>query len=398
VLKQRSELSQAEPEFLAAENAMSKLARDSGGGAAERFRLAEMREQRADVVRLRGDLERAEPMIRETQAAFADLARGEPEDSRYGVRHARSLLLLGDLYREEHRDAAATSAHEECISRLEALLARPTHDERCRELLATAEGALAHDLYMLKELAQSAEHGEESLRLLRELIADHPQVARLYDQYFLTADNLSVAYGESKQPERGLAVLEEGIARLKRASETLPDRANVRRTLALAETNACSLLTQLDHSDEAYERLSRVIPSMRDELRATPEDRRLRSMVVVTTLNLADLSMDRGRHAEAATLLREMPQPTSASELVHAAGQLAYCRQLALEDKVASEAERAAAVKAYEAGLLAFLDHAIEQGLADPGPLESNKDFDAVRAMPEFQARLARVRQRAKAK
>ena len=116
------------------------------------------------------------------------------------------------------------------------------------------------------------------------------------------------------------------------------------------------------------------------------------------TLNLVDLSMDRKEHAEAAALLRELPEPTSMLEMIYPAGQLAYCCGLAQADEHLSEAERAAAVKAYEASLLALLDHAIEIGFADVEKLETNTDFDAIRADPEFQARIARVRERAKAK
>jgi tetratricopeptide (TPR) repeat protein len=381
VLRRQRELSAAATELRAAESLLARMLQDARSTAAHRFHLVLVREELAEVQRAEHDLAGAETTLRETHAMLVELARAEPGELAYASRLGRNMQLSGDVLHDMKRYADARAQHDDARRQFDDLLARHPGDVSLRELLAVSHSQIALDLQAERDLAPALEQYESALKILRDLAADFPRIPRYRVDICTYIDNMAAICVATEQPERVLPLYEEGIRGLERAVEGAPDVPSLRRRLLLAQANLCALLVQTGREDEAYARSQATIPSLRAELERAPGDVEVRAGLRVMSLNLADVLVARGDCAEAARVLDAAPPLATTDECMRSAALHALC---------------CARLQDGKARVLALLDRAIESGFDDAESLANDRDFAALRTDPEFQARVERIRERAR--
>ena len=369
---------------------------------------------------------------------FAKLVSQAPEVGDYRYDLGVSHLNRGTLLRLSGRGPEAESDLKQAADLLANLKAASPARPGYRQQLARANNELGICLGSSEGRTDEArQFFRRALELQEKLAGEFPDLPEYRQEWARTANNLGILLTRVNLKEEALPNYQQAVTLLKNLEIQPAQPEFWRDDLVDAYTNLANLLAKQGprQEEEAITTWRLAVDLQRKQVAASPAVPEYQNALVRNLDDLAQLLLKHNQEAEARRLLQEAlrfqqavlagnPQdaayreailtraegllllgdhakaarlvtdlagaaPSGWPEAPHAAGLLAGCMRLVLEDSnLGSEGQRRLEAKNYGDQAVQLLRQAIAKGFQDSGYLESPV-FQPLRSREDFQALLA---------
>ncbi len=377
-----------------------------------------------------GQLEQAEGAFRKAAAIRQKLIDEHPGEVAYRAGLARIENSLGVLYKRIERRVECEAALKRAEALDRKLIEGHPDDHVIRAHLARVLVNLSASLDPAIRRAEIEGAFDQAMTILRKLVVDHPRVVDYRSELAGLMMTLGAFYATTGRPDQAEAANEEAIAIRRRLVEDHPDRVDFADDLGLSYYSMSYMKQWKKDYQSAYDWASRAIQVFEGSLRREPRRDDIRELLgfafharaqALTDQRRGELALrdwDRaielagegskrvdGLRASRALALayqgeiqRAMHEvsavprtgPDTGVVLYNEACIFALAAESAASDLVRSAEKRETLIEQYAARAMSALAEARRAGyFRDVSKVEnmrSDKDVDALRSRPEFQA------------
>jgi tetratricopeptide (TPR) repeat protein len=396
------------------------LARDWPGVAEYQAELAACHNNMGLIYRFLRQRTEAEQAYRNALLVQELLVRDYPLHAGYQSTLAKIQNNLAVLYQDMERLPEALEIHHEALALRKSLVHDHAEVADYQSDLATTYNNLAALYRSDGRLSDAVRADQNALALRKKLVHDHDNVAAYRNDLAATYNNLGISYETARRVKEAAGFQQQALALRKELVAEHPAVREFGIDLAGTQCNLARMLSadasQLDAALDLFREASQALEIV---LAKEPRHVTARQFLRNVHINRANSLTAFGRHAEALTSWDRLVQLSETSErwprlsraLARArvkeyeqataeAYAIAADRNVSSDDLYAlsvvcalsaAAAGDAALVEQYGARSVELLRSAVAKGFKDTDKLKKDKDMEAVRRRPDFNALLTNL-------
>jgi serine/threonine protein kinase/Flp pilus assembly protein TadD len=313
---------------------------ESGGDAAVRHETAHAWRRVADIRRMLGDREDAEPAYRQALKLTEELIPTLPDVTSLLLDRVSIQRKLGEICYETRRFDEADASYLRALSLAKDLAHAHQEKAELRRELAACRNGLGLVRLATRRLSEAEEEFLRARPILESLTETFPEIPDYAEDLGACLSNLGIVVGLDDRPEEAERLLRRAIEIRERLIGEFPGDPGYRCSLAGTMNNLGSLLRRSDPArwNEAEDCLRRARALLKALVGDFPGVARYRTDFVGISGNLATLLADDGDFESELQVYREgaefMPEDAQAHMVL--ACHLADCRESRLRDLAAA--------------------------------------------------------------